>query len=83
MQDGICLDGSAELSMSCMCMGNSCKYRGKLGPVHNADDQVYSVSKVQIFLNMNGHSLYISTCTDNTSNDHWQELPNNLHSRNN
>lgn len=64
-QDGICLDGSVELSMSCMCMGNSYKYRGKHVPVHNADDQVYSVSKVQIFLNMNCHSLYISTFTDN------------------
>lgn len=50
-QDVICLDGSVELSMSCMCMGNSYKYRCKLGPVHNADDQVYSISKVQNFLN--------------------------------
>lgn len=64
-QDGICLDGSVELSMSCMCMGNSHKYRGKHGPAHNADDQVYSVSEVQIFLNMNCHSLYTSTCMDN------------------
>lgn len=63
-QDGLCLHGSVELSMSCMCMGNSHKYRGKHGFTHNADDQVYSVSEVQIFLNMNCHSLYISACID-------------------
>jgi len=63
--DGICLDESAELSMFCKCMGNSHKYRGKHGSAHNDDDQVYNVSEVQIFLNMNSHSLYVSTYMDN------------------
>lgn len=51
--------------MSCKCMDNSHKYRGKHGPAHNVDDQVYNVEEVLIFLSMNGHSLYISTCIDN------------------
>ena len=50
--------------MFCKCMGNSHKYRGKHGPAHNDDDQVYNVSEVMIFLNMNSHSLYISTYMD-------------------
>ena len=44
--DGICLDESAELSMFCKCMGNTHKFRGKHGPAHNDDDQVYNVSEL-------------------------------------
>lgn len=62
-QDGICLDGSAKLSMSCMCIGNCHRYRGKDSAAHNVDDEVYNVLEVQIFLNRIG--LYISTCMDN------------------
>ena len=62
-QDGVCLDGSVELSMSCMCKGNPHKCRDRHDPAHNADVEAYNVSGVLISFYMDFHSLCISTWT--------------------